>query len=122
MKYEIVTHDGKTYEIQQDNPQVIGMLAKDLELIPVTLHDGKIEYFAKGNVARIQAKYAPSDATRIEAKADIDSRGTVSPERIRELKEKAFNKTRNSLAPDHMKDAYDKRTMVIEYKGNKRIG
>lgn len=24
--------------------------------------------------------------------------------------------------PDHMKDAYDKRTMVIEYKGYKRIG
>lgn len=102
MKYEIVTHDGKTYEIQQDNPQVIGMLAKDLELIPVTLKSGKVEYFAKGNVARIQLKHKASDATRIAAKADIDNRGTVSQERIRELKKKAFNKTRNSLAPENI--------------------
>ena len=100
MKYEIVTHDGKTYEIQQDNPQVIGMLAKNLELIPVTLSSGKIEYFAKGNVARIQSKYAPSSATRIEAAADIDNRGTVSSERIRELREKAFGKTRSTPAED----------------------
>lgn len=98
MKYEIVTHDGKTYEIQQDNPQVIGMLAKNLELIPVTLSSGKIEYFAKGNVARIQSKHAASNATRIEAAADIDNRDTVSLERIRELKKKAFDKTRNGLA------------------------
>ena len=90
MKYEIVTHDGKTYEIQQDNPQVIGMLAKDLELIPVTLKSGKVEYFAKGNVARIQSKHAPSNATRIAAKADIDHRGTLSQEQLDELRAKAF--------------------------------
>lgn len=98
MKYEIVTHDGKTYEIQQDNPEVIGRLASKLELVPVTLSSGKIEYFAKGNVARIQSKHAPSNATRIEATADIDNRGTVSTERIRELKKKAFGKTRSTSA------------------------
>lgn len=92
MKYEIVTHDGKTYEIQQDNPQVIGMLAKDLELIPVTLSSGKVEYFAKGNVARIQSKHAPSNAPRIESTADIDNRGTVNQERLAELRKRAFNK------------------------------
>lgn len=90
MKFEIVTHDGNTYEIQQDDPQVIGMLAKDLELIPVTLHDGKVEYFAKGNVARIQSSHKASNAPQIGAKADIDHRGTVSSERIAELREKMF--------------------------------
>ena len=90
MKYEIVTHDGMTYEIQQDNPQVIGMLAKELELIPVTLKSGKVEYFAKGNVARIQAKHKVSNSKQITAKAEIDNRGTVSKERIDELRAKAF--------------------------------
>lgn len=90
MKYEIVTHDGMTYEIQQDNPQVIGMLAKELELIPVTLKSGKVEYFAKGNVARIQSKYKASAATQIAAKADIDHRGTLSQEQLDELRAKAF--------------------------------
>ena len=56
-----------TYEIQQDNPEVIGMLAKDLELIPVTLKSSKIEYFAKGNVARIQSKHKASDDIQIAA-------------------------------------------------------
>ena len=92
MKYEIVTHDGMTYEIQQDNPQVIGMLAKELELIPVTLKSGKVEYFAKGNVARIQSKHKASESTQITAKADIDNRGTVNQERIAELKAKAFSR------------------------------
>lgn len=92
MKYEIVTHDGKTYEIQQDNPQVIGMLAKDLELIPVTLSSGKIEYFAKGNVARIHSKHAPSKAPRIEGPADRDNRGTIPPERFAEMKAKLMKK------------------------------
>ena len=92
MKYEIVTHDGKTYEIQQDNPQVIGMLAKDLELIPVTLSSGKVEYFAKGNVARIQSKHAPSKAPRIESTADIDNHGTIRPERFAEMKTKLMKR------------------------------
>lgn len=92
MKYEIVTHDGKTYEIQQDNPQVIGMLAKDLELIPVTLSSGKVEYFAKGNVARIQSKHAPSKAPRIEGTADIDNSGTIPPERFAEMKAKLMKR------------------------------
>lgn len=100
MKYEIVTHDGKTYEIQQDNAEVVARLASKLELVPVTLSSGKIEYFAKGNVARIQSKHAPSNATRIEAAAEIDNRDTVSLERIRELREKAFGKTRSTPAED----------------------
>lgn len=90
MKYEIVTHDGMTYEIQQDNPQVIGMLAKELELIPVTLKSGKVEYFAKGNVARIQSKHSPSNAARIEGRANVDNRGTVSQDRLDELRAKMF--------------------------------
>lgn len=93
MKYEIVTHDGKTYEIQQDNPQVIGMLAKDLELIPVTLSGGEIEYFAKGNVARIQSKHAPSNAARIENKTNVNNHSTVSQERLDELRAKILSKS-----------------------------
>ena len=90
MKYEIITHDGKTYEISQDDPEVIRKLAKKLELVAVTLHDGKVEYFAKGNVARIQAKHKVSNSKQITAKAEIDNRGTVSKERIDELRAKAF--------------------------------
>lgn len=90
MKYEIITHDGKTYEISQDDPEVIRKLAKKLELVAVTLHDGKVEYFAKGNVARIQAKHKVSNSKQITAQAEIDNRGTVSKERIDELRAKAF--------------------------------
>ena len=90
MKYEIITHDGKTYEISQDDPEVIRKLAKKLELVAVTLHNGKVEYFAKGNVARIQSKYKANNATRIAAKADIDHRGTLSQEQLDELRAKAF--------------------------------
>jgi len=59
MKYEIITHDGKTYAINQDDPKIIAKLASKLELVPVTLASGRIEYFAKGNVARIQQASKP---------------------------------------------------------------
>lgn len=88
MKYEIVTHDGKTYEIQQDNPEIVARLAGKLDLIPVTLSSGKIEYFSKGTVARIQSSSKQSKAPRIEAKPPMDNRGTVSEERFKELRRK----------------------------------
>ena len=88
MKYEIITHDGKSYEIQQDNPEVVARLAGKLELVPVTLSSGKIEYFSKGTVARIQATHKINGSAKIEATAD--NRGSVSPERLAELKARAF--------------------------------
>ena len=71
MKYEIVTHDGKIYEINQDDPKIIAKLASKLELIPVTLANGKIEYFAKGNVARIQRTDKPIFAFTLVGTSNI---------------------------------------------------
>lgn len=74
MKYEIVTHDGKIYEINQDDPKIIAKLASKLELIPVTLANGKIEYFAKGNVARIQRTDKPINDTHQLSTGDMNKR------------------------------------------------
>ena len=52
--YEIVTHDGKVYQIANTDKDKLARLAQALELIPVTLTNGTVEYFAKGNVARLQ--------------------------------------------------------------------
>ena len=52
--YEIVTHDGKVYQIANTDKDKLARLAKALELVPVTLTNGTVEYFAKGNVARLQ--------------------------------------------------------------------
>ena len=89
MKYEIVTHDGKTYEIQQDNADVIARLASKLELIPVTLNSGKVEYFSKGTVARIQTntKSATVQPERtLQEKNNVDYRGTISEEKYAEVR------------------------------------
>lgn len=52
--YEIVTHDGKVYQIANTDKEKLARLAQSLELVPVTLTSGTVEYFAKGNVARLQ--------------------------------------------------------------------
>ena len=52
--YEIVTHDGKVYQIANTDKDKLARLAQTLELVPVILTNGTVEYFAKGNVARLQ--------------------------------------------------------------------
>ena len=56
--YEIVTHDGKVYQIANTDKDKLARLAQALELVPVTLTNGTVEYFAKGNVARLQKSRA----------------------------------------------------------------
>ena len=56
--YEIVTHDGKVYKIANTDKDKLARLAQALELVPVTLTNGTVEYFAKGNVARLQKSRA----------------------------------------------------------------
>ena len=92
MKYEILTHDGKSYEIQQTDPEIISKLSAKLELVPVTLKDGRIEYFSKGTVARIQSSHAPSSSKQITKGDEPDYRGTISTERIAEMRAKIFDK------------------------------
>ena len=58
--YEIVTHDGKVYQLSNTDKEKLARLAQTLELVPVTLTNGNVEYFAKGNVARLQKSKAPA--------------------------------------------------------------
>lgn len=95
MKYEIVTHDGKIYEIQQDSADIIARLASKLELIPVTLNGGKIEYFSKGTVARIQTNTKPATVKperTLQAKNEVDYRGTITKEQYAEARAKLKSK------------------------------
>ena len=55
--YEITTHDGRTYQIAQQDEKRIAQLAKRLELVPVMLTNGKVEYFSKGTVARLSKRW-----------------------------------------------------------------
>ena len=90
--YEIVTHDGKVYQIANTDKDKIARLAQALELVPVTLTNGNVEYFAKGNVARLQKSKAPaiisSDtliASTIADKREMPSEGY---EKYQQMKKK----------------------------------
>ena len=54
--YQIQLHNGRVVDIKQTDPEVIKRLAAKLELIPVTLANGNIEYMSKGSVANIGVK------------------------------------------------------------------
>lgn len=92
--YEITTHDGKTYAINQEDELRIAQLAKRLDLVPVTLASGRIEFFSKGTVARISKRpskpehSAPAlpDGQTNDRRADPDSEAV-----------KAFKKKREEL-------------------------
>ena len=86
MKYEIVTHDGTAYEIRQDNPDIIAKLANKLELVAVTLASGKIGYFAKGNVARIQSSHKPIDKSYRVKTGDVNRRASADSEGYKKYK------------------------------------
>nr|DAM37590.1 MAG TPA: hypothetical protein [Caudoviricetes sp.]DAP75760.1 MAG TPA: hypothetical protein [Caudoviricetes sp.] len=79
--WQITTHDGKTYTITQKDPNRIKELAKRLGLVPVTLANGKIEYFSKGTVARMSQVSQPAQerlAIAAEAQGDrarVDNEG-----------------------------------------------
>lgn len=104
--YQIVTHDGHVYDIAQKDDAVIGKLANKLELVPVKLSDGEIEYFSKGTVARISSKHERAqvdqstslNAANATTQPPVDHRGTVSKERLAELKRNIFanKKTKKS--------------------------
>lgn len=77
--WQITTHDGKTYTITQKDPNRIKELAKRLGLVPVTIANGKIEYFSKGTVARISQVSQPAqERLAIAAEAQGDRAGTNS--------------------------------------------
>ena len=82
MKYELVTHDGKSFVIAQDDPAIIAKLASKLELVPVRLANGHVEYFSKGNIARLQKRSAIGIVENglprgndIDRRADVNSDG-----------------------------------------------
>ena len=54
--YQVTTHDGRVYDLAQEDPNRIKELAKRLELIPVRLTNGDVEYLSKGTVARISRR------------------------------------------------------------------
>lgn len=91
--YSIRTHDGRILSIKQDNPEIIKKLAKQLELVAVTLATGDIIYVSKGNVARIEKS---SDNIHPDNRYLLESpnyKGTNSEakERVRQkLKEKGI--------------------------------
>lgn len=80
MRYEIVTHDGQSYQIAQDDPERIGKLAGKLELIPVRMASGGVQYFSKGTVARLQQVKSPATTykTPDELGLTTDRRGLTS--------------------------------------------
>ena len=107
MSYEIVTHDGKIYEINQDDPKIIAKLANRLELVPVSLTNGKIEYFAKGNVARIQHTNKTIDNTRRLPSGDTDKRADCTGpgyKKYLEAREKLI-KGKNQTKPSKLDEA-----------------
>lgn len=61
--YEITTHDGKTYAIAQSDQKRIEQLVKRLDLVPVALTNGKVEYFSKGTVARLSQRAVRQETT-----------------------------------------------------------
>lgn len=70
--WQIATHDGKTYLIKQKDPNRIKELAKRLGLVPVTLANGRIEYFSKGTVARMSQVSQQTQERAIAAEAQHD--------------------------------------------------
>ena len=92
--YEITTHDGRTYQIAQQDEKRIAQLAKRLELVPVTLTNGKVEYFSKGTVARLSKR-----AVRREATAPALPDGQKNDRRAAPYSDafKAFKKKREEL-------------------------
>jgi hypothetical protein len=89
MQYIIKTHDGKELAIKQNDPEVIALLAKKLELIAVTLKNGKITYLSKGTVARLEVmEYTEADiikqSNRIEP-PDYRGRNSAEKEKVRAM-------------------------------------
>lgn len=76
--WQITTHDGKTYTITQKGPNRIKELAKRLGLVPVTLANGRIEYFSKGTVARMSQVSQQTQERAIAAEAQRDRAGMDS--------------------------------------------
>ena len=92
--YQITTHDGKVYTIAQKDQARIQQLAKRLDLVPVTLATGKIEYFSKGTVARLSqtAHKPPRSVFALE-----DGRGSDRRAKASSAAYKAFQKKREEL-------------------------
>jgi hypothetical protein len=88
--YQITAHDGKIYSIAQTDSNRVKELAKRLDLVPVTLANGRIEYFSKGAVARIsmtpkpRAESAPRLPDRREVDNIEDNEGLKKYKRVRE--------------------------------------
>ena len=79
--YEIVTHDGKVYQIANTDKDKLARLAQALDLVPVKLTNGTIEYFSKGNVARLQKSKAPAvvPTDTLIAQTTADNREAPGP-------------------------------------------
>lgn len=93
MGWVIRTHDGKELSIKQNDENRIKELAKRLELVPVTLLNGTIQYIKPSNVSRLEyvheQKVVPENL-RLE---QPDNHGSESPakEKLRQqLKDKGI--------------------------------
>lgn len=87
MKYELVTHDGKSFVIAQDDPTMIAKLASKLELVPVRMANGQVEYFSKGNIARLQRSSTVTVKNGLLRGDDIDRRADVNSEAYKKFQE-----------------------------------
>jgi hypothetical protein len=86
--YIIKTHDGQSLSLKQEDPEVIKKLAKELELIAVTLTNGTITFLSKGTVARLetsaQQQYKTPESRQIDA-PDYRGQDSAAKEKLREM-------------------------------------